>query len=536
VTRRQARLLAAFLLVAIAVFGLVDIVYALTVPGYVPPWYGYVFLLGAWVLNHCNRYRAAATVTLAMFPLVIFTLVVTGSAAEPQITLSYLVLGILLASILLSWRGVALFTLVSLGGLGLMPVLAPDTVPSMGALVGPFSVTALGAGLALVFMRHRDQVERDRQAELRGSEEKLRLALEAARMGTWEWDIETGTVGWSGRVEPMFGLRPGGFRGTYEAYLDLIHPDDRPGLEGAIRDALAGETPDYEVLHRIVAPEGTELWLEGHGRVERDGAGRPVRMMGTVRDVTERQREEAERETLIRELEMKNTELERFTHTVSHDLKSPLVTIRGFLGYIERHAADGRRDLLRKDLARIVTATDRMQRLLDELLRLSRIGRFANPPEDLDVAEVVGEALTVLRGRPDSADVEFEIAEDFPRVRADRLRLVELFQNLIDNALRFRGVHTPPLVRIAWRPGPDGPVFFVRDTGIGIEPDFHERVFGLFDKLDPLTEGTGVGLALARRIVEVHGGRAWIESEGQGRGTTVCFTLPGLPSPPGGEH
>ena len=106
-------------------------------------------------------------------------------------------------------------------------------------------------------MRHRDQVERDRQAELRASEEKLRLALEAARMGTWEWNIETGAVGWSGRVEPMFGLLPGGFRGSYEAYLELVHPDDRPGLEEAIRAALAGETPDYEVLHRIVAPDGT---------------------------------------------------------------------------------------------------------------------------------------------------------------------------------------------------------------------------------------------------------------------------------------
>jgi PAS domain S-box-containing protein len=529
IVRRKSRLLAAFLLVAIAVFGLVDSVYAFTVPGYVPPWYGYALLLTAWLLNRCDRYRAAATVTLAMFPLVIFTLVVTGSSAYPRGTLSYLVLGILLASILLSWRGVALLTLISLGGLLLMPVLAPGTVPSFSGLVGPFSVTALGAGLSLVFMRHRDLVERDRQEELRTSEARLRLALEAAGMGAWDWEVGTGAVRWWGRVEPMFGLPPGGFGGTYEAYVALIHPDDRPRVEKAIRDVLAGDFTDYEVRHRLAAVDREGRWLEGRGRVEHDDAGRPVRMMGTVRDITDRQREEAEREALIRELEMKNTELERFTYTVSHDLKSPLVTIRGFLGYIERHAAGGRGDLLREDLARIVAASDRMERLLDELLRLSRIGRFANPPEEIGVGEAAAEAVALLRGRLDAGAVEVEIVADLPAITADRLRVVELLQNVIDNAIRFMGDQPHPRIRIGSRREPDGPVFYVRDNGIGIDPAYHERVFGLFDKLDPRTEGTGVGLALARRIVEVHGGRAWIESEGRGHGTTVCFTLPGPP-------
>jgi signal transduction histidine kinase len=258
-------------------------------------------------------------------------------------------------------------------------------------------------------------------------------------------------------------------------------------------------------------------------------------MMGAVRDITERQQAEAEREALIHELEMKNAELERFTYTVSHDLKSPLVTIRGFLGFVERHAAEGREDLLREDVDRIVAATDRMQHLLDELLRLSRIGRFANPPEDLDLSEVAREAVVQVKGRPDAGRVEVEIADDLPRVHADRLRLIELLQNLVDNAVRFRGDRPGGRIRIGWRPGPSGPELFVADDGIGIDPAHHEKVFGLFDKLDPGTEGSGVGLALVRRIVEVHGGRAWIESEGQGHGTTVLFTLPG-PSPSAGER
>jgi signal transduction histidine kinase len=132
-----------------------------------------------------------------------------------------------------------------------------------------------------------------------------------------------------------------------------------------------------------------------------------------------------------------------------------------------------------------------------------------------------------------------EVSEDLPTVRTDRLRVTELLQNLVDNAIRFMGDSPHPRIDIGWRDVAEGPVFVVKDSGIGIDPAYHETVFGLFDKLDPETEGTGVGLALARRIVEVHGGRIWIESEGRGRGTTVCFTLPDPPlvapagSPPG---
>ena len=528
--RLKSRLLNAFLLIAVAVFGVVDVVYAVTLPGYTPPWYGYAFLLGAWLLNRWGRYRAAASLTLAMFPLVIVALIVSGASAEPRASLNYLVLGILLASILLSWRGVAVFTLVSLGGLVLTPVIAPDSVESLGDLVGPLSLVALVAGLSLVFLHHRDQVERDRQAELRASEERLRLALEASRMGTWEWDVTTGAVRWSGRIEGMFGLPPGSFDRTYDGYLALIHPEDRPGLEETIQAALAGDIANYEVRHRLAAPGGAGRWIEGHGRVERDASGRPVRMLGTVYDVTERQRAEAEREALIRELEMKNAELESYAYTVSHDLKSPLVTIRGFLGYVEGHAAAGRMENLREDLARVVGATDRMHRLLNELLHLSRVGRVGQPPEDLGVATAVEEAVALARGRLEAKGIRVEIAPDLPTVRADRLRLLELVQNLVDNAIRFMGDASAPRIHIGWRSTEPSPVIFVRDNGIGIDPAHHETVFGLFDKLDPRTEGTGVGLALARRIVEGHGGRIWIESEGRGHGTTVCFTLPGAPA------
>jgi len=239
-----------------------------------------------------------------------------------------------------------------------------------------------------------------------------------------------------------------------------------------------------------------------------------------------RKRTAQEREELINELEAKNAELERFTYTVSHDLKSPLITIRGFMGFLEKDAMDGDLDRLRDDLARIVLATDKMQRLLNELLELSRIGRLTNAPERTPFGDIVREALSLVQGRLGARGVRVEVAPDLPEVFVDRARLVEVVQNLIDNAVKFMADQADPCIEVGTREEEKRRVFFVRDNGVGIDPRYHEKVFGLFDKLDPRSEGTGIGLALVKRIIEVHGGRVWVESVGLGHGATFCFTLP----------
>jgi signal transduction histidine kinase len=243
-------------------------------------------------------------------------------------------------------------------------------------------------------------------------------------------------------------------------------------------------------------------------------------------ELAERKRVEAEREKAIKELETKNAELERFTYTVSHDLKSPLITISGFTGLLEADAKSGDMEKFRGDLLRINEAAEKMKRLLDELLELSRIGRIINPPSDIPFAKIVEEALSLVQGRLRTRNVEVHVQEDLPTVRGDRPRLVEVLQNLIDNAAKFMGDQPSPKVEIGIRKEKEGEVFFVRDNGIGIESSHREKVFDLFDKLHPHTEGTGVGLALTKRIIEVHGGRIWVESEGKGKGSMFCFTLP----------
>ena len=244
-----------------------------------------------------------------------------------------------------------------------------------------------------------------------------------------------------------------------------------------------------------------------------------------ARKATDRARHDLER--AISELEKRNAELERFTYTVSHDLRSPLVTVMGFLGAVEAAAGRGDTAQLHEDMTRIRGAAERMDRLLKELLELSRVGRTAHEPELAEFADLVREARALVDGRLRERGVRLDVAQGLPAVRGDRRRLVEVLQNLIDNAAKFMGDQPAPRIEVGVRWDQAQPTFFVRDNGRGIEPRYHEKVFGLFDRLDPADDGTGVGLALVRRIVEVHGGRVWVESEGLGRGSTFCFTLPG---------
>jgi signal transduction histidine kinase len=247
---------------------------------------------------------------------------------------------------------------------------------------------------------------------------------------------------------------------------------------------------------------------------------------GMLRDISDIEAARQAREHLIAELEAKNAELERFTYTVSHDLKSPLITIRGFLSFVEQDAVAGNLERVRADLGRIRDAVDKMQRLLSELLELSRIGRVVNPPQTVAFATLAQEAAGLVAGRLRQRGIGVTIADGLPTVWGDRARLVEVLQNLVDNVAKFMGEQKQPRVEIGMREQAGEKVFFVRDNGIGIDPRFRDRVFGLFEKLDPDSEGSGVGLALIKRIVDQHHGRVWVESEGKGKGTTVCFTLP----------
>jgi signal transduction histidine kinase len=240
----------------------------------------------------------------------------------------------------------------------------------------------------------------------------------------------------------------------------------------------------------------------------------------SFRDITERKRQEDE-------LKQKNAEMERFTYTVSHDLKSPLVTVKTFLGYLEQDLARPDMERVKQDVTYMHGATKKMGLLLDELLNLARVGRKSNPPVRVTFRELAEEAVRLVAGRISAGGVKVQVADAVVTLEGDRPRLMEIWQNLVENACKFMGKQSQPQVEIGVEQRGPETVFFVRDNGMGIDPRYQAKVFGLFEKLDPKDEGTGMGLALVKRIVELYQGRIWVESAGTGQGANFLFTLPG---------
>jgi signal transduction histidine kinase len=217
--------------------------------------------------------------------------------------------------------------------------------------------------------------------------------------------------------------------------------------------------------------------------------------------------------------------MEQFTHTVSHDLKSPLVTINGFLGLLQKDLELGDVKGVLVDVGRIGSAARKMMRLLDDLVELSRVGRIANTAVEVPLGEIVADALELVSGPLAERRVRIDVMPDLPSVCGDKVRLVQVVQNLLENAVKYMGDESDPRIVIGVRPDAEAVTAFVSDNGMGIDPRYAQRIFNLFEKLDPRSDGTGIGLALAKRILEFHRGTIAVESDGV-RGSTFVFRLP----------
>jgi len=525
----KSRLLNIFLLIMIVVFLGVDGFYLSTTPGYMPPWYGYIFLLGSYFLNHTRYYWHSAFLTLIMFPVVIFFSITVGESAIPIVTIYYLIPGLILAGILLSFRLTVLFALIEIVVIVSMPYAARKIFTGFDAIVGPLSAMIISSVLVLVSMRHRDDLEADRQEILRNSEERYRLVSSVISDYSFSnLRNEKGEfiLNWvAGAFEQISGytLEEFNARGGWVA---TVYPDDL-GKDARDMELLFNNQQVVSEL-RTIHKDGSIRWVRSYAHPLWDpGKNQLAGIYGAVQDITEKKRIEHEREELIIELEKKNAELEQFTYTVSHDLKAPIITIKGFLGYLAEDALSGNVERLQSDIQRISEATNKMHKLLNDLLELSRIGRLMNSPVNIPFHDLVRDALELIRGSLMEKDIQVVVAKNPVSIYGDRQRLTEVFQNLIDNAVKFMGDQPHPAIEIGHADSAqDGfATFFVRDNGIGIAPQFHDRIFGLFNRLNPSIEGTGVGLALVKRIVEFHGGRIQVQSE-TGKGSTFNFSLP----------
>jgi PAS domain S-box-containing protein len=488
------------------------------------------------------------------------------------------------------------------------------------------------------------------QEQLRATEERWDLALQGTGDGVWDWDLVKGKTFLSRRSRELLGYESDG-PAYSEPRWSLVHPDDIAQVKAGMEQHLRGETPVFSCEFRARCLDGTYLWIMSRGRViARDAGGKPLRVVGTHKDITERRRaQEAleHREGLLREfithspaaiamldrdvryiqasrrwltdykldgqelvgrshyevfpniperwkqvhqrvlagnaiesceedpfpradggmdwlnwevrpwyegggeigglifftqvvterkvlslklqeqnrqLSRSNAELEQFAYVASHDLQEPLRAITGCTQILAQRCK-GRLDASTDTLVEhIVDGSARMKALIEGLLRLSRVGAHEHLATDVDTSAVLRDALRNLEPRILKEDAQVSCGP-VPQLRGDATQLLQLFQNLIGNALKYRGSERPQ-VRITAARTAEGHQFSVQDNGIGIEAQYFERIFGVFQRLHTRDEypGTGIGLAICRKIVERHGGRIWLEST-LGSGSTFHFTL-----------
>ena len=377
----------------------------------------------------------------------------------------------------------------------------------------------------------RDITERKKMEEaLKNSEQEKAAILSGLKNGAVEYlDPQMRIIWVNEAVQKSLGLSVKEMQGKYcfELIEGLKAPC--PGCTAVIT-CKTGEPQERE----LVTPDG-KTWISCSNPLK-DARGQVIGVVHVAINITGRkQAEEAlrkahdELETRVKErteeLARKNTEMEQFIYTVSHDLRTPLITMSGFLGFVKQDAEKGDLDRMQADLQITNESVTKMDRLLLETLELSRIGRVVNPPEDVPFGEIVEDALGQTSEKIRSKGFKVSAAQNLPVVHVDRFRITEVLVNLIENSIKYMKLQANSEIEIGQRIDGTDRIFFVRDNGIGIAPSQHDKVFELFYKVDKKSEGAGAGLAIVKRIIEVHGGRIWIESE-LGKGCTVCFTLP----------
>ncbi len=301
--------------------------------------------------------------------------------------------------------------------------------------------------------------------------------------------------------------------------------DPEKSHKGAMLVFETGGVRDYELVMKV---DGSETIVSYNASVYEDQTGQVVGAFAAARDITDQRRLEQEREVLLNELSDKNEELETFVYSVSHDLKTPIVTIEGFIGAMREDFGDQISEEQEKYIKYMSDAALKMEALINDLLEFSRIGRMTEKKSKFSFAGIVKEVLKTLQPQIKARGIEVDIQEDLPDIYGEKKRFIQVMENLLTNAVKYIGKENPcPRIDIGVQYRDSQKLFFVSDNGIGIEESYFEKIFQVFQRLPSakrVGEGTGIGLAIVKRIIEHHGGSIWVTSK-PGEGSTFFFTI-----------
>ena len=377
----------------------------------------------------------------------------------------------------------------------------------------------------------------DQSLALHESKERLDLALQSAGVGTWSWEVGADALIWDHFLHPLFGLPPNTSPKVYQDFLALVHPADRERIARETTAAVQQNVP-YDTEYRVSWPDGSERVLASRGQVYRDTNGKAPRMTGVCWDITER-RLMAEQRQAREAAEAANRAKSTFLASMSHELRTPLNAIIGFSELLESHTFGNLNERQQRYVTNVLTSGRHLLQLINDILDLSKVeaGHMELALSEFDIGTALRETRTIVGAlaAKKHLSLEVEVEDGIPALTADQSKFKQILYNLLSNAIKFtpEGDRIRVTVRMASEVGvKQGGRWIevaVADTGIGLKPEDQERIFGKFEQVDSEygreQQGTGLGLALTRNFVELHGGWIWVESE-LGKGSIFRFVLP----------
>ncbi|MCX6233220.1 MAG: PAS domain S-box protein [Bacteroidetes bacterium] len=416
-----------------------------------------------------------------------------------------------------------------------------------GKEIRPFEMEFRGRHLEIYASFKRDQenitviirdISEKKKTEiaLHENQAQLDLALRSAQMGVWYWDITEDKRYFDEQVCHLLGINPENFKGTAEEFYNVLHPDDREKIKKALKRTIE-QNVLYEPEYRTIWPDGSIHYLTARGRLVLDLGEKPLRINGIIWDVTSRKQTEEEILMLNTELEQRVVErtaqleasmkeLESFSYSVSHDLQTPLRAINGYSRILLEDYHQLLDDEGNRILNNVLSHTNRMGKLIDDLLTLVRVSRKEMQKHAIDMTDLAKSVFGELTIDGQHNHITLTV-HHLPKATGDSTLMKQVWQNLLSNAIKYSSKSNNPVIEIGSSEGDKEILYFVRDNGVGFNPNYAHKLFGVFERLhkDAQYDGTGVGLAIVQRIIHKHKGRVWAEGE-PGKGATFYFSLP----------